>query len=46
MTIPVVTGVLFQADDILLYSLIVALVMKFDPISIIGNALRLRAVKI
>ena len=44
--IPIAAGVLFPAFGILLSPMIAALVMSLSSVSVIGNALRLRAVRV
>ena len=44
--IPIAAGVLFPAFGILLSPMIAALVMSLSSVSVIGNALRLRALRV
>jgi len=44
--VPIAAGVLFPVFGILLSPMIAALAMSFSSVSVIGNALRLRSVKI
>lgn len=44
--VPIAAGVLFPVFGILLSPMIAALAMSFSSVSVIGNALRLRGVKI
>ena len=44
--IPIAAGVLFPAFGILLSPMVAALVMSLSSVSVIGNALRLRAARV
>ena len=44
--IPIAAGVLYPSLDVLLSPIVAALAMSFSSVSVIGNALRLRALRL